>query len=36
MMKNYMTLQNLPMVIVLALIAWAWLSLFSVLIRSLF
>jgi hypothetical protein len=35
-MKNYLTFQNLPMVIVLALIGWAWFSLFSVLIRSLF
>jgi hypothetical protein len=35
-MKQYLTKQNLPMVFVLGLIAWAWLSLLSVLIGSLF
>jgi hypothetical protein len=35
-MKNYMTFQHFPMVVVIALILWAWLSLLSVLIGSLF
>jgi hypothetical protein len=35
-MKQYLTKQNLPMVLLLAMIAWAWLSLLSVLIGSLF
>jgi hypothetical protein len=36
MMKQYLTKQNLPMVFVLGLVAWAWLSLISVLIGGLF
>ncbi len=35
-MKRYLTLQHLPMVVVIAMILWAWFSLFSVLIGSLF
>lgn len=35
-MKEYLTFQNLPMVFVLGLIGWAWLSLISVLIGGLF
>jgi hypothetical protein len=35
-MKNYLTFQHFPMVVVIAMIAWAWLSLFSVLLGSLF
>ena len=35
-MKRYMTFQQLPMVVVIAMILCAWLSLFSVLIGSLF
>lgn len=35
-MKQYLTKQNLPMVFVLGLIAWAWLSLISVLIAGIF
>lgn len=35
-MKNYLTKQNMPMVIVLGMIVWAWLSLISVLIGSFF
>jgi hypothetical protein len=34
--KKYLTFQNLPMVLVMGLIAWAWLSLFSVLIARFF
>jgi hypothetical protein len=35
-MRNYLTFQHFPMVVVIAMIAWAWLSLFSVLLGSLF
>jgi hypothetical protein len=35
-MKQYLTKQNLPMVLVIGMIAWAWLSLLSVLIGALF
>lgn len=35
-MKNYLTFQHLPMVVVIVMIVWAWLSLFSVLLGSLF
>lgn len=35
-MKEYLTFQNLPMVFVVGLIGWAWLSLISVLIGGLF
>jgi hypothetical protein len=34
--KKYLTFQNLPLVLVTGLILWAWLSLLSVLIASLF
>jgi hypothetical protein len=34
-MKQLLTFQGFPMVVV-ALVAWAWFSIFSVLIRSLF
>jgi hypothetical protein len=36
MMKQYLTKQNLPMVVVIGLIVWAWLSLISALIGKLF
>lgn len=36
MMKQYLTKQNLPMVVVVGLIVWAWISLISVLIGGLF
>lgn len=35
-MKKFLTFQNLPMVMVLALVIWAWASIFSVLIASFF
>lgn len=35
-MKEYLTFQNLPFVFVIGLIGWAWLSLISVLVASLF
>ncbi len=35
-MKKYLTFQNLPLVLVTALIIWAWISLLSVLVVSLF
>lgn len=35
-MKQYLTKQNMPMVFVIGMIAWAWLSLLSVLIASFF
>jgi hypothetical protein len=35
-MKNYLTFQNFPLVVVIAMVLWAWLSLFSVLIGSMF
>jgi hypothetical protein len=35
-MKSWFTFQNFPMVIVVALILWAWLSLLSVLLAALF
>jgi hypothetical protein len=34
--KQYMTFQKLPMLLVFGLIVWAWLSFVSVLIGSLF
>jgi hypothetical protein len=34
--KKYLTFQNLPLVLVTALIIWAWISLLSVLVVSLF
>lgn len=35
-MKQMMTFQNFPMVLVVGLIAWAWISVLSVLIASFF
>ena len=35
-MKQYLTFQNTPMVVVTALIIWAWISILSVVIASLF
>lgn len=35
-MKQYLTFQNIPLIFVIALIIWAWISLISVLIGSLF
>jgi len=34
--KKYFTFQNFPLVLVTALIIWAWVSLLSVLVASLF
>jgi len=34
MFKAYFTKENLPMTLVVVLIVWAWLSLFSVLIAN--
>ena len=33
-MKQYLTKQNLPMIMVIGLATWAWLSLISALIGS--
>jgi hypothetical protein len=35
-MKKFLTFQNFPMVLVVGLIVWAWISLLSVLAASLF
>lgn len=35
-MKQYLTFQNLPMVVVTLMIVWAWVSVLSVLIASFF
>jgi hypothetical protein len=35
-MKQLLTFQGFPMVVVVAMIAWAWVSLISVLIASFF
>lgn len=35
-MKQLFTFQGFPMVVVIALIIWAWISVFSVLIASFF
>ena len=35
-MKQYLTFQNLPMVVVTLMIIWAWISVLSVLIGSFF
>lgn len=35
-MKQHMTFQGLPMVVVTAMIVWAWISIISVLIASFF
>jgi hypothetical protein len=34
--KKYLTFQNTPMVLVTALIVWAWISVLSVVIAGLF
>lgn len=35
-MKQFMTFQGLPMVVVIIMIIWAWISILSVLIGSFF
>lgn len=35
-MKQYLSKENLPMVLVVGLVVWAWLSLISVLIAGMF
>lgn len=35
-MKKYFTFQNFPLVLVTALVIWAWVSLLSVLVAALF
>ena len=35
-MKQLMTFQGFPMVLVVGLVAWAWISIFSVLMASFF
>lgn len=35
-MKQFLTFQNTPMVVVTALIIWSWISILSVVIASLF
>lgn len=35
-MKQLMTFQNFPLVVVTALIVWAWISILSVLLGSFF
>lgn len=35
-MKNMLTFQHFPMVLVVVLIGWAWFSFLSVLVASLF
>lgn len=35
-MKQYLTFQNAPMVVVTALVIWSWISILSVVIASLF
>lgn len=35
-MKQYLTFQGAPMVLVIGLILWAWISIFSVLVGSFF
>ena len=35
-MKQFLTFQNLPMVIVTLMIVWAWISVLSVLIAAMF
>ncbi len=35
-MKQFLTFQGFPMVVVTALIVWAWISILSVLIASFF
>ena len=35
-MKQFMTFQGFPMIVVVAMIAWAWISILSVLVASFF
>jgi hypothetical protein len=35
-MKQLLTFQGFPMVVVVALVIWSWISLFSVLVASFF
>ncbi len=35
-MKHLLTFQSFPMVVVIALIAWSWFSILSVLVAKLF
>lgn len=35
-MKQYLSKENLPMILVVGLVVWAWLSLISVLIAGMF
>ncbi len=35
-MKQFINKQNMPMVLVIAMVAWAWLSLISTLVAKLF
>lgn len=35
-MKQYLTKQNLPMLLVVGLIVWAWISFLSVLVAGIF
>lgn len=35
-MKQLLTFQGFPMVVVVALVAWAWISILSVLVGSFF
>ncbi len=35
-MKQFLTFQSFPMVVVVALIVWSWISILSVVIGSLF
>jgi len=35
-MKQFLTFQRFPMVVVVALIVWSWISILSVVIGSLF
>ena len=35
-MKQFMTFQNLPMLVVTIMIIWAWISILSVLVGSFF
>lgn len=35
-MKQYLSKQNLPMILVVAMIVWAWISIISVLVAGAF
>lgn len=35
-MKQFLTFQNFPMVVVVALIVWSWISILSVVVASFF